>query len=270
MCTPSAWKQFIIKHCLNTEFMKVSLVTVCYNSADTIEDTLRSVLSQSYPDIEYILIDGASKDATLQKIEPIKSKIAKLVSEPDKGIYDAINKGILLATGDIVGVLNSDDFYTDDKVIEDVVKTFKNTQCDCSYADLQYVDRDHPDTVKRNWISGEYADGMFLKGWMPPHPTFFIKRKCYQDFGLFNLQLKSAADYELMLRMLHVHKIKSSYINRVLVKMRIGGKSNVTLVNRIKANREDKMAWKINNIKPRFYTLALKPLSKIGQFFGKK
>lgn len=250
--------------------MKVSLITVCYNSAETIEDTIRSVLSQTYTDIEYIVVDGASKDNTLQLIEKYKNKIAKVVSEPDKGIYDAINKGINLAHGDIIGILNSDDFYVDNHVIEDVVKTFVTTACACTYADLQYVDRNQPDLIKRNWVSGEYADGHFLKGWMPPHPTFFIKRECYKKYGLFNLELKSAADYELMLRMLHVHKIKASYIARVLVKMRIGGKSNVTLVNRIKANREDKMAWKINNVKPRFYTLALKPLSKLGQFFGKK
>ncbi|MES1225885.1 MAG: glycosyltransferase family 2 protein [Bacteroidota bacterium] len=249
--------------------MKVSIVTVCYNSAQTIEDTIRSVLEQKYPEIEYIIIDGGSRDTTLEIVNRYKDRITKVVSEPDKGIYDAINKGIRLATGDIVGVLNSDDFYTDRDVIAEVVKLFTEKQSDCIYGDLQYVDRDEPGKVKRNWVSGEYSEGMFYKGWMPPHPTFFIKNECYKKFGLFNLQLKSAADYELMLRMIHVHKIRTAYLKRVLVKMRVGGKSNVTLLNRIKANREDKLAWNINGVKPKFYTLIMKPLSKLGQFLGR-
>jgi glycosyltransferase involved in cell wall biosynthesis len=249
--------------------MKVSLITVCYNSADTIEDTIRSVVSQNYPNLEYIIVDGGSKDATLEVINRYKEHITKLVSESDKGIYDAINKGIKLATGDIVGILNSDDSYTDESVIKDVINTFASTGCDCCYADLQYVDRENQTIIKRNWVSGQYKQGMFYKGWMPPHPTFFIKKQYYDLYGDFNLTLKSAADYELMLRMLHFHKLKVSYIPRVLVKMRTGGKSNVTLLNRIKANREDKLAWQINGERPRFYTMLLKPLSKIGQFFMK-
>lgn len=248
--------------------MKVSIVTVCYNSAETIENTLISVISQSYPNIEYIVIDGQSTDATLEIIGRYKSKLAKVISEPDKGIYDAINKGIQLASGELVGVLNSDDFYVNSSVIEEVVNTLQQKNADCVYGDLQYVDRQNTDLVKRNWVSGKYEQGLFYKGWMPPHPTFFIKNECYKKYGYFNLKLKSAADYELMLRMLHVHQIKAAYLPKVLVKMRVGGKSNISLMNRIKANREDKLAWNINGIKPRFYTLLMKPLSKLGQFFS--
>ena len=129
------------------------------------------------------------------------------------------------------------------------------------------MDRENTSIIKRDWKSGKYYDGLFYKGWMPPHPTFFVKNECYKKFGIFNLRLKSAADYELMLRFLHVHKIKAAYLSKVLVKMRVGGKSNVTLMNRIKANREDRLAWTINNIRPKFYTLIMKPLSKLGQFF---
>jgi len=248
--------------------VKVSIVTVCYNSAETIENTLISVISQSYPNIEYIVIDGQSTDATLEIIGRYKSKLAKVISEPDKGIYDAINKGIQLASGELVGVLNSDDFYVNSSVIEEVVKTLQQQNADCVYGDLQYVDRQNTDLIKRNWVSGKYEQGLFYKGWMPPHPTFFIKNECYKKYGYFNLKLKSAADYELMLRMLHVHQIKAAYLPKVLVKMRVGGKSNISLMNRIKANREDKLAWNINGIKPRFYTLLMKPLSKLGQFFS--
>ncbi len=248
--------------------MKVSIVTVCYNSAETIENTLISVISQSYPNIEYIVIDGQSTDATLEIIGRYKSKLAKVISEPDKGIYDAINKGIQLASGELVGVLNSDDFYVNSSVIEEVVNTLQQKNADCVYGDLQYVDRQNTDLIKRNWVSGKYEQGLFYKGWMPPHPTFFIKNECYKKYGYFNLKLKSAADYELMLRMLHVHQIKAAYLPKVLVKMRVGGKSNISLMNRIKANREDKLAWNINGIKPRFYTLLMKPLSKLGQFFS--
>jgi glycosyltransferase involved in cell wall biosynthesis len=249
--------------------MKVSIVTVCFNSAATIEQTIQSVLQQNYPELEYIIVDGASKDDTLNIINRYATKIAKIVSEPDKGIYDAINKGIGLASGDLIAVLNSDDFYVDANVVSDVVEAFKNNNCDCSYGDLNYVDKDDPSKIKRKWISGKYKHGMFFKGWMPPHPTFFLKNDCYKKYGVYNLKLKSAADYELMLRMLHVNKIKAGYVPRVLVKMRVGGKSNVSLLNRIKANREDKLAWELNNIKPHITTLLFKPLSKLGQFFKK-
>lgn len=245
--------------------MKISIITATYNSAETVEATLRSVTSQSYHDIEYIIIDGKSSDNTLDIVHRYKDKITKIVSEKDSGIYDALNKGVALATGDVIGLLHSDDFYVDDQVISKVAAAFEKS-VDSVYGDLQYVDRDNTDKIVRHWKSGNYRDGIFLAGWMPPHPTFFLKRACYEKYGAFNLVLKSAADYELMLRMLHKHKISTAYIPEVLVKMRVGGKSNVSLINRIKANKEDRLAWKLNDLQPGLLTLTFKPLSKIRQY----
>ncbi len=248
--------------------MKVSIITIAYNSAETIEDTIVSVINQDYANIEYIIIDGGSTDDTLKIVEKYREKIAKIVSEPDKGIYDAMNKGIDNATGDLVGILNSDDIYADDKVISDIVQKIGNH--DSIYADLVYVKRDATDEVTRFWKSGAFKKGAFKSGWMPPHPTFFVKKECYDKYGTYNLALKSAADYECMLRLLHKHEISVTYLPRVITKMRVGGQSNVTLANRLKANKEDRMAWEINEIKPKFYTLHMKPVRKIGQFLKKK
>lgn len=249
--------------------MKVSIITISYNSAETIEDTIKSVVGQDYPNIEYIIIDGASKDETLSIVGKYKDKIAKVVSEKDKGIYDAMNKGVENATGDIIGILNSDDYYYDESVISEVVQLFEKEKTDGLYADLVYVDRADSDKVIRYWKSGEYQQGKFLKGWMPPHPTFFVKKEVYEKFGLYSTDLRSAADYEFMLRVIHKHNISLSYMPRILTKMRVGGMSNVSLKNRWKANMEDRRAWKINGLKPKWYTLTVKPLSKILQFLNK-
>jgi glycosyltransferase len=247
--------------------LKVSIITITYNSQSTLVDTITSVVNQSYPNIEYIIVDGKSTDDTLSIIEKYKERISKIVSEKDNGLYDALNKGITMATGDIIGILHSDDFYIDHLVIEDVVNTFKNKPCDAVYADLLYVNRNNTNKIIRKWKSGVYRNGHFLSGWMPPHPTFFVKRNCYETLGGFNLKLKSAADYELMLRFVHKHKIKLAYLRRYIIKMRVGGKSNASIKNRIKANQEDKKAWKMNDLKPYRLTLYLKPLRKIIQFF---
>lgn len=246
--------------------MKVSIVTISYNSEATISDTVKSVVTQTHSDLEYIIIDGASKDNTILQLEPFKHRIAHIVSEKDHGIYDAMNKGVKLATGEIIGVLNSDDLYADQKVLEDVVAVFQKANVDAVYADLEYVQRDNYDAVTRRWKAGEYKEGQFLKGWMPPHPTFFVKRSVYERYGLFNTQLKSAADYEIMLRFIHKHHINVAYLPRTIVKMRVGGVSNASLRNRIKANIEDRLAWKINGLQPNWLTLTRKPLSKILQF----
>ena len=247
--------------------MKVSLITIAYNSAETIEDTIKSIVAQDYSNIEYIIIDGGSTDNTLSIVDKFKDSITTIISEPDKGIYDAMNKGVQNATGDIVGILNSDDIYADNKVVSRIVKAIGNK--DSIYADLVYVDRDNTDKVTRYWKSGKYRKGIFKKGWMPPHPTFFIKKSCYDQYGIYNLQLKSAADYELMLRMLHKHNISVAYLPEVITKMRVGGQSNITLLNRFKANKEDKLAWIINDLKPGPLTLIMKPVRKISQFFKK-
>jgi len=246
--------------------MKVSIITITYNSAETVEDTIQSVLSQSYPNIEYIIVDGASKDDTLSIVNRYSDKIATIISEPDKGIYDAMNKGVRAATGDIVGILNSDDFYADNEVISNIVETIQRVHSDACYADLVYVDRVETDRVIRSWKSGTYRYGDFLRGWMPPHPTFFVKRSIYEKHGLYSLQLRSAADYELMLRLIHKHGISLAYLPRVITKMRAGGQSNVTLKNRWRANKEDRLAWKMNGLQPGFLTLIRKPLSKLLQY----
>lgn len=246
--------------------MKVSIITTCKNSETTIEGTIKSVLNQDYPGIEYIIIDGGSTDYTLEIINKYQNKISKVISEADEGLYHAINKGISLATGELVGNLNSDDFYFSSTTISEVVKKLHEKSADAVYGDLHYVDRNDTQKVIRNWEAGEYTEGLFLKGWMPPHPAFFVKREVYTKHGLFNTDLKSAADYELMLRFIHKHKITVAYVPKVLVKMRVGGKSNKTLLNRIKANLEDRKAWRINDITPNLTTLFLKPLSKLKQY----
>jgi glycosyltransferase involved in cell wall biosynthesis len=247
--------------------MKVSIITIAYNSAGTIEDTIKSVVAQDYSNIEYIIIDGGSADKTLSIVDKFKDSITTIISEPDKGIYDAMNKGVQNATGDIVGILNSDDIYANKKVVTHIVKAIGNK--DSIYADLVYVDRDNTDKITRYWKSGKYRKGIFKMGWMPPHPTFFIRKSCYDQYGTYNLRLKSAADYELMLRMLHKHNISVTYLPEVITKMRVGGQSNVTLLNRLKANKEDRLAWVINELKPGPLTLIMKPVRKISQFFKK-
>jgi glycosyltransferase involved in cell wall biosynthesis len=231
-----------------------------------VEQTILSVLEQSYKNIEYIVIDGNSTDGSMGIIEKHRTKISKVISEKDQGLYDALNKGIEAASGDVIGFLHSDDFYLNKDVIADYAKVFENNNCDGVYSDLYYVDRNNTQVIKRKWKSGIYKDNSFLNGWMPPHPTFLVKKDIYRRFGKFNLQLKSAADYELMLRFIYKYKIKICYLAEYTVKMRVGGKSNLSLKNRWKANLEDRRAWKINHLKPRFYTLYLKPLRKLFQF----
>jgi glycosyltransferase involved in cell wall biosynthesis len=248
---------------------KVTIITVCYNSAKTIEDTIQSVVTQTYQNIEYIIVDGLSTDNTLDIVNTYKGKIATILSEKDEGLYDAINKGIELATGTILNILNSDDLYQDENVVADMVERFEKEQLDGCYADLVYVAQYDTSKVVRTWKSGAYKEGLFFKGWMPPHPTFFVKKEIYKQLGSFDLQFNSAADYELMLRFIHKNKIALGYLPRITVRMRMGGLSNASLKNRLKANNEDKKAWLINELKPKFYTLIFKPLSKIGQFLKK-
>ncbi|MEK7149424.1 MAG: glycosyltransferase family 2 protein [Patescibacteria group bacterium] len=245
--------------------MKISIITVCYNSAKTIKQAIKSVLSQTYSNIEYIVIDGGSTDGTLEIINKYRDKIAKFVSEPDKGIYDAMNKGLKLATGDIIGILNSDDFYTDEFVLEKVAKKFEETNSDCLWGDLVYVDRNNIGKIIRFWKSSEYREGKFKMGWHPPHPTFFARKEIYNKYGLFNLNFKIAADIEIMLRFLEKFKISSAYIPEILIKMRTGGTSAKNIKNIIKANVETYRAWKVNGLKINPLWVLLKPLSKVLQ-----
>lgn len=245
--------------------MKISIITATYNSASTIRDTLTCIAGQQYPFIEHIIVDGLSKDNTLAIVQEFHH-VAKVISEKDNGIYDAMNKGVKLATGDVVGILNSDDFYTGPTILSKVVAAFEDPSVEAVYGDLQYVKPDNVQKVTRTWKSGQYQKKYLYYGWMPPHPTFFVRRHLYEKCGLFNTTLRSAADYELMLRFLLKYNARVKYIPEVLVKMRAGGISNASLKNRFKANHEDGMAWKLNNLKPYFFTTWLKPLRKVLQF----
>lgn len=248
--------------------MKISIITATYNSAATVRDTLACVHDQSYGDIEHIIVDGRSTDKTLEVVAQFPH-VAKIISEKDKGIYDAMNKGIGMATGDVIGILNSDDMYTDTEVLTHVAAAFEDPAVMTLYADLQYVHADNPQRVLRTWHSGPYRKRNFYFGWMPPHPTFFVRKEVYQQAGLFNLNLRSAADYELMLRVLLKHEFSTHYISRVIVKMRAGGMSNASLGNRLRANKEDRLAWKLNDLEPYFFTVYIKPLRKIHQYIIK-
>jgi glycosyltransferase involved in cell wall biosynthesis len=248
--------------------VKISIITATYNSTNTIQGAIDSVRNQDYSNIEHIIIDGESSDSTIDILQNNKSSLTTWISEKDAGIYDALNKGIRLATGDVVGILHSDDEFESSKTITKVADEFtRDSKIDACYGDLQYVDQTNTDRVIRNWKSCDYKPELFYRGWMPAHPTFFLKRSLFVKNGFYNLDFFTAADYELMLRMMVKHKISSAYIPEVLVKMRVGGQSNVSWRNRWIANQEDARAWRINGLRPKFYTRWLKPISKLGQFF---
>lgn len=245
--------------------MSISIITVSFNCRDTLKDTIESVMSQAVA-AEHIIIDGGSTDGTLEMLHGYGDKLAKVVSEPDEGIYDAMNKGIRLATGDVIGILNADDFYSHDEVLHKVLSVFSEKKVDSAYGDLEYVDPVQTSRVVRRWIAGTYQPGDFLLGWMPPHPTFFVRKTVYEKYGLYRPDFYSAGDYEMMVRLMFKHRISSAYIPEVLVRMRAGGVSNSSIRRRLEANREDRRAWKVNGIRAPFYTTILKPLRKVGQF----
>ncbi len=250
--------------------MKISVITISYNSSATIEDTIKSVIMQDYDDIEYLVIDGKSKDNTLSIVKKYENKISKIISEKDGGLYFGLNKGLQMASGEVVGAIHSDDIYAHNKVISRVAEMFKNdTSLEGVYADLVFVDRFDTNKIMRVWKAGECRPSSFENGWMPPHPTFFVRKEVYEKYGYLNTGLKLSADYELMLRLIHKHNIKIAYLPETIVKMRMGGASNVNFFVRLKANIEDKLAWRLNNLKPGLLTSFKKPLRKIGQYFTK-
>ena len=218
--------------------LKISVITVCYNSDKTIADTLRTARSQTYENTEHIIVDGGSKDETLAVVATEVMRKHKLVSEKDKGIYDAMNKGIALATGDVVGFINADDFYPSPDVLAAVAAAFEASGADCCYGDLCYVQQDDVSKTVRYWRSAPFAPGLFGRGWCPPHPTFFVRREVYERLGGFDLSFKIAADVELMARFLEVGRISSHYIPQVLVHMRMGGTTNRSVSNVLKQNLE--------------------------------
>jgi glycosyltransferase involved in cell wall biosynthesis len=244
---------------------KISLITVVFNAQNTIEKCLNSVMRQKFNNIQYIVIDGGSTDNTVNIINKYRQNIDVFVSETDNGIYDAMNKGIALATGDIIGTLNADDYLADDEVLSDVAEAFASHKISILYGDLDFIDPNGK--VVRKWRSGRYRSGMFNRGWMPPHPTFYCKRELFEKLGSYKLDYGSAADYELMLRYIHAYKINAHYLNKVIIKMFIGGVSNKSISNRVKALRFDLKAMQNNGIRFPLITVMLKPLRKIAQFF---
>lgn len=248
-------------------FMKISLITVCYNAESNITDCLKSVALQDYPNVEYIVVDGGSNDATLEILNKFSKTISVLISEPDNGIYDALNKGISIASGDVIGIMHSDDFFAQPNVLSEVAKAFVKNNVDLLYGNLDYVKRKNTQIIIRKWRSQQYNDKLFQNGWMPAHPTFYAKKSCFDSHGNYDLRIKSAADYDLMLRFFYKTPFKKFFLNMVMVKMRVGGKSNVTLKNRWYANREDYYSLKKNLIPFPLKVIFFKPIRKIWQFF---
>ena len=219
--------------------MLVSIITVTLNSKSVLSDCLDSVANQSHNNIEHIVIDGGSTDGTLTLLNSRRKNLAIVISEPDNGIYEAMNKGVALAKGDIVGILNSDDFYANDQVISNIIEIFtKDPSLEACYADLIYVDRYKTSKIIRYFKSSKFEQGLFSKGWSPPHPTFFVRRSVYEKFGLFNLNYRIASDIDLMIRFFEIHKIKTKYVPEIWVKMRMGGTTNKSLKNIYKQNQE--------------------------------
>jgi glycosyltransferase involved in cell wall biosynthesis len=248
--------------------MKVSIITVVLNNRDYVEECIRSVVAQGYSDIEHIIIDGGSTDGTVDAIRKCNGKISQFISEPDKGIYDALNKGIKISTGEVIGILHSDDFYEHHRVIERVVNVFERENLDSCYGDLYYVNKADPKKIVRYWKSSPYRLGQFRSGWMPPHCAFFAKRSVYEKHGLFRTDFKIAADYELMLRFLEIHKISTYHIDDVFIRMRLGGTSNRSLRNIIKKSYEDYRAWKVNGLSGGLLSVFLKNVSKLPQLMA--
>lgn len=229
--------------------MKISIITVVRNNVATISDAIDSVVGQTYKNIEHIVIDGASTDGTVGVVQSYRNKIDKFITEKDHGLYDAMNKGISLATGDIIGILNSDDIYFDKNVIENIVNTFREKNTDSVFGDLHYVDKNNTNKVMRHWKTSNFKLGSFAKGWHPPHPSFFVKKEVYEKYGLFDLQLSISADFDLMLRFLEKHQISSVYLPKILVKMRTGGQSNNSIKNIIISNKSILRSFSKNKIK---------------------
>ena len=246
--------------------LKISIISVCYNSSKTILDTIRSVNIQSYPNIEHVFIDGLSSDNTLEIIRSNSKRKNVIISEKDSGLYDAINKGILNATGDVIGLLHSDDILSSSEIISDLIAKTLDENLDGVYGDLQYVDKKNTNKAIRYWNSCEFNPNLLGKGWMPAHPTLILKREVYEKHGLFDLSYKISADYDFMLRVFKDSELKFGYLPKVITKMRVGGASNRSLKNIIKKSKEDYRAIKSNNIGD-FLTLIRKNTSKLKQFF---
>jgi glycosyltransferase involved in cell wall biosynthesis len=247
--------------------MKISIITVCFNSVSHIEDAINSVALQDHGNIEHIIIDGGSTDGTIELLKKHDGKISKWISEPDHGIYDAMNKGIGYATGEVVGMLNSDDFYCNEKIISAVADSFEDTQIDAVYGDLIFVDPDNLNRTVRTYSSAKWSPARFAKGYMPAHPTFFVRRKYYESFGLFETDYQIAADYEMLIRLLYVHKLNYKYLPLTMVKMRKGGVSSNGIKSNIILNREIVRACRKHGIKTSALKIYPKYFNKVFELF---
>lgn len=246
--------------------MKISIITATYNSASTVRDTIESVLHQTYPNIEYLIIDGASKDSTLNIIQKYQSQFDGricCISEPDKGIYDAMNKGIQLATGDVVGILNSDDFYTSIYVVENLVKEMQQAEVDAIYGDIHYVDGKDITKCVRYYSSSIFRRSLMRLGFMPAHPSFYCKREVYNKYGTFNTSYQVAADFENLLRLIFVNRIKIAYLPMDFVTMRIGGASSSGMQSHKQIMRDHLKALRANGVYSNVFLLGLRYLYKL-------
>jgi glycosyltransferase len=243
--------------------IKISIITCVWNNRQTIKDAIDSVLAQTYENIEYIIIDGASNDGTVEVVQSYEDKISKFITEKDRGIYDGLNKGISLATGDVVSFLHSDDVYANETVISDIVNCFDNNTQGV-YGDLVYTDKVDMNKVFRYWKSCDFSSSLLSKGWMLPHPTLFLRREVYQKYGAFDASFKIAGDYDFMLRILK-DNIVVKYLPQVIYKMRLGGESNRSIKNILDKSKEDLRAMRKNKINNPFFALFYKNVSKIIQ-----
>ena len=247
--------------------IKISIVTVVYNAADTLEETILSVSTQRYPNIEHIVIDGGSTDGSIEIIKKHSDKVDIWISEPDEGIYHGMNKGIAMATGAVIGTLNADDVYQDNHVLDRIAGTFADEDIEGCYGDLVYVDPDDLSKVIRYWTSEPYRPGLFERGWMPAHPTFFVRSTVYERFGVFNLQLKLQSDFELTARLMALHQISTKYIPKVLVRMRTGGATNKSWKNILRGNLESYRACKKMGLKLTPFYFFTKMMMRVPQYF---
>ena len=249
--------------------LTITVITVCFNSAATIADTLRSVAEQNHAAVEHIVVDGGSKDGTLEIIAGTPNRIARLVSEPDRGIYDAMNKGLAMATGDVVGFLNSDDVYADAETLSEIVRVFADPEVEACYGDVLFVAADDPACVVRYWRAGSCRPGRLAQGWMPPHPTFYVRRRAYDEHGGFDISYQLQADFEMAIRLVEIHKLNISYLPRTLVRMRMGGASNASIGNVIRGNREAYRAARKHSLPVGPLFPLKKILSRIPQFLDR-
>jgi glycosyltransferase involved in cell wall biosynthesis len=250
--------------------MKVSLITISYNKEKEIEQTIKSVLNQDYADIEYIIVDGGSNDGTLAIIERFKTYLTKFISEPDSGIYHAINKGIDLASGDVIGLVHAGDMLVNNHVISDLVKCFTKTGADIVYGNTILVDPINTDKVVRVFEGGEFNPRRFLFGWMPSHSSVYIRRVIFQKYGNYRLDMRIAADYELLLRFMYKNKVNSSYYKGLVTRFRLGGISNKNVFSFIKSGSECYRSWNLNSLNVPLYTIPLKILRRIPDIIFRK